>query len=134
MRALGYPFQFIPKGLSSTTSYETIVRAQVIDALMTNSGERVMRPRYGCDIQAALFDPTDELERNDAASQIETRLRDLVPRALVEGVTITAGDEGEVYINVAFRSTPYSDASTLVVPVSSSNFSTTQAALQAGST
>ena len=25
---------------------------------MTNQGERVFRPRYGCDIQAALFDPT----------------------------------------------------------------------------
>ena len=28
---------------------------------MTNQGERVFRPRYGCDIQAALFDPRDEL-------------------------------------------------------------------------
>ena len=66
------------------------MRGQVIDALMTNLGERVFRPRYGCDIQAALFDPTDELVRRDAAGQIKNRLEQLVTRAIVRSVTVTA--------------------------------------------
>ena len=71
VRALTFPFRIVPGGTLATTSrYEEIVRAQVIDGLMTNLGERVMRPNYGCDIQAALFDPSDELVRLDAASQI----------------------------------------------------------------
>ena len=60
--------------MSEVRGYEDLVRSQVIDALMTNQGERVFRPRYGCDVQAALFDPTDELVIKDAASRLKQAL------------------------------------------------------------
>ena len=54
-----FPFHLDSSGhIAATATYEEVVRCQVIDALMTNQGERVFRPRYGCDIQAALFDPS----------------------------------------------------------------------------
>jgi len=59
-KSINFPFTIGPNGIVvETTSYEMVVRAQVIDALMTNQGERVFRPRYGCDIQSSLFDPSD---------------------------------------------------------------------------
>ena len=45
MRALLYPFSLAPGGkLAETSDYAQIVRGQVIDALMTNLGERVYAP------------------------------------------------------------------------------------------
>ena len=91
MKALSFPFQLSVDGsLASTTDYAQVVRGQLIDALMTNLGERKMRPRHGCDIQSALFDPSQELERSDAAALLKGRLQSLVPRAMVKSVTTTS--------------------------------------------
>jgi uncharacterized protein len=121
--ALTFPFQLSASGVPMTTkSYEEVVRAQVIDALMTNMGERVFRPRYGCDIQAAIFDPADELMRRDAGGQIKQRLEQLVPRCIVREVTVdipTSGQRGVVNITILYRPSLYSADATLVVPVAS---------------
>ena len=76
------------------------MRCQVIDALMTNQGERVFRPRYGCDIQAALFDPTDELVRRDAGAQIKPAWSNWCPAAWCANIKVeipTTGQRG--YVN-----------------------------------
>jgi phage baseplate assembly protein W len=143
MIALKYPFQVDLSGkLSATINYDEVVRGQVIDALMTNQGERVMRPRYGCDIQAALFDPQDELARKDGASIIKNRLTQLVSRAMVRNVTMNIEDsragaetvftgamESAVVISVVYRSSLYATDTTLSVPTSS-EFVTRQRSIQ----
>jgi phage baseplate assembly protein W len=133
MRALEFPFRVGTDGsLATTADYAQIVRGQVIDALMTNLGERKMRPRYGCDLQAALFDPSEELERSDAAGILKGKLSALVPRALVRSVRVDvpapgkttnfigqSGGEGEVVISILYRPTPYAEDVNLAVPVAS---------------
>src|SRR4029077_13796106 len=132
MRAIHHPFNIDMAGhVEPTRSYEDVVRGQVIDALMTNRGERVMRPRYGCDVQAALFDPQDELVRRDAAGIIKERLASYVPQAYVRDVRIEIGlDEsrggiaepgisGAVMISVTYRISMYGTDTTVTVPTSS---------------
>jgi phage baseplate assembly protein W len=122
MRALWHPFSLAPGGkLADTSDYAQIVRGQIIDALMTNLGERVFRPRYGCDIQAALFDPSDELVRRDAAGQIKHRLEQLVTRAIIRSVIVTAGDPqpGYVTVKVVYRPALYATDAEIAVPVAS---------------
>ena len=121
--AITFPFHLNSNGMPATTaSYEEVVRAQVIDALMTNQGERVFRPRYGCDIQAALFDPSDELVRRDAASQIKNRLEQLVPRSIVRDCKVeipNEGPRGVVNVTILYRPSVYSSDTSLTVPVAS---------------
>jgi phage baseplate assembly protein W len=121
--ALSFPFQLSRSGkLATTQSYEEVVRAQVIDALMTNRGERVFRARYGCDVQAAVFDPSDELMRRDAGGQIKARLEQLVPRCIVRNVTVeipNTGPRGVINITILYRPSVYSTDTTLTVPVAS---------------
>lgn len=105
--------------MSENRSYEDLVRGQVIDALMTNQGERVFRPRYGCDVQAALFDPSDELVIKDAASRLKQSLESLVTRAIVRSVRIHEGEPGVVMIDVVYRPSLYATDVNLTVPVSS---------------
>jgi uncharacterized protein len=125
MRTLLHPFQLAPGGkLAETSDYAQIVRGQVIDALMTNLGERVFRPRYGCDIQSALFDPTDELVRRDAAGQIKKRLEQLVTRAIIRSVTVEANvpQPAWVTINVVYRPALYATDAEIAVPLASEFF------------
>lgn len=136
MKAIQYPFQIGLDGkIKETTNYDQIVRGQVIDAVMTNQGERVMRPRYGCDVQSALFDPTDELVRKDAASIVKTRLANLVPRAFIRDVEVSledittrsasvfvGGGQSAVVFDITYRSTLYNTDTTVSIPVSSSEF------------
>jgi len=122
MKALLFPFSLSPNGrVAETTDYNQIVRGQVIDALMTNLGERVFRPRYGCDIQAALFDPSDELMRHDAAGQIKGRLEHLVTRAIIRSVHVAISDPepGYVTIRVVYRAALYDTDREIAVPVAS---------------
>jgi phage baseplate assembly protein W len=131
-RAIRFPFQFSPsKRVQENLSYDDLVRGQVIDALMTNQGERVMRPRYGCDIQAALFDPTDELVRRDAAAMLKRRLEQFVTRAIIRSVSLDTAesvshysnlqwsDPSMVVITVVYRAALYATDTALTVPVSS---------------
>lgn len=119
MRAISFPFRLTAfKGVALAATNEEIVRGQVIDALMTNQGERVFRPRYGCDIQAALFDPRDELVRRDAASTIRKRLEDLVPRCIVRSIDVEAPvDSTVLFVNIVYRPSVLSADATLSVPI-----------------
>jgi hypothetical protein len=122
MQAIKFPFS-VSNGqtVQSTSSYEEIVRGQVVDALMTNQGDRVSRANYGCDIQSALFDPSDELVRADAGAYIKDKLQRFVPRCVVNSVRIESPDNeaGVIYISVAYQTSVYQNEQTLRVPVSS---------------
>ena len=119
-RALSFPFRLNNSGtLAECASYDEIVRGQVVDAVMTNQGERVMRPRYGCDIQSSLFDPADELERRDAGSVVKQRLSSFVSRAFIRSSVFTEGDPGVSYLSITYRATPYSTDASITIPVSS---------------
>lgn len=120
MRAIDFPFRLDSNGsLTECANYSNVVRSQVIDAVMTNLGERVMRPRYGCDFQAALFDPSDELVREDAASMIKTRLSALVTRAIVRSVTVELGEPNTVIVTILYRPSLYATDTVLALPVAS---------------
>jgi uncharacterized protein len=118
MRSIDFPFRFGPSGLALTENYSRIVRAQLVDTLMTNYRERIMRPDYGADIQSLLFNPADELRRDDSASIIQERLTYAVPRAIIDLVEIEGTREPSVVVvKVVYRVNSYTDPETLTVPV-----------------
>ena len=119
-RALSFPFRLNNTGkLAECANYDEVVRGQVVDAVMTNQGERVMRPRHGCDVQSALFDPADELERRDAGSVVKARLASFVTRAYIRSSVFREGEMGSAYLDISYRATPYSTDASITVPVSS---------------
>lgn len=120
MKALQFPFGVgTNHALSVTTSYDAIIRGQVIDAIMTNQGERAFRGTYGCDIRAALFDPSDNLVRSDAANYIKDRLQAFVPRIIVGEIAFTNEyfSEGLVYIDIKYRPSIVQDERSIRVSV-----------------
>lgn len=115
MIAFSVPFSVAKGSVGSTESYDKIVRDQLIDAVATNQGERVMNPDWGCNIQAVLYDPSSSLERFDAASYIRDRLIHMVPRALIRSVTVDVddGNPSVVYIDINYKASAYSPESSV---------------------
>jgi phage baseplate assembly protein W len=120
MRVFRVPLQLTQGSFITTTDYATVVHDQIVNALMTNRGERVFRSQYGMDFLGILFDPSDELSRQDGANQIMTKLSTLVPRAIIRSVTVTVdplqGSE-KVFIQIIWRAAPSDGDRTLSLPV-----------------
>ena len=133
MSAISFPFRIVNGKIAQTKTYPEVVRGQIIDALMTNQGERVFRPRYGCDIQSALFDPRDELVRRDAAAIIRTRLEQFVPRAIVIEVRVELpADSSIVYIIVRYRASLLASDEVLTIPIEPTSAFFNRAQLETG--
>jgi len=121
MRAFQYPFQIDVQGRIATTStYSEVVRGQLIDVLMTNFNERIMRPVYGSNLGAALFDPTDELVQVDAAQQVLTRINQWAPRVNVRRISFERDglQPNKLFVTVDYQAGPSDQARQLRVPVS----------------
>lgn len=100
-----------------TDDYDRIVRAQVIDVAATNQNERLMNPQWGCNLQAAVFEQSDGLERSDLGNYTTQRINSLLPRADVARTKVTASvqEPNVVYIGIDYRSSPYSPERTAEV-------------------
>jgi uncharacterized protein len=119
VKALLYPFQIDINGNVATTSdYEQICRGQLIDVLMTNRNERIMRPLYGSNMQGALFDPADELVRSDAANQVMQGIQQWAPRVTMQTVVFTSdhNQPGAVFVDVRYKAGPFAEVSQLKMP------------------
>lgn len=121
MKVIDFPIRINESGsLAYTEDYSKIVRGQIIDTLMTNFGERIMRPDYGVDLIGALFGPIDALRRGDLAGIIRDRLTYAVPRALIDSVLLNDDPGGEpsvLVVDVTYRVSSYADPETLTIPV-----------------
>ena len=121
MKALRFPFQIDSHGsVAATESYPDIIKGQVIDVLMTNYNERAMRNLYGANIQAALFDPGDELVRRDASNQVADALKSMAPRAVIRGVAFNIAPlrPGVVYVDVSYSAGVFDEARSIRLPTS----------------
>jgi phage baseplate assembly protein W len=61
MKTFSIPFRFSEGSVASNNNVDIAVKAQIIDYLMTNFGERVMRSNYGGNIQRLAFELNDPL-------------------------------------------------------------------------
>jgi hypothetical protein len=121
MRAINMPFHVDLQGrLATSTAYADLVRSELVDVLMTNQMERIMRPTYGADLQRVLFDPTDELVRSDAARQVMTTIQTFAPRVNMRTVRFTNQmiEPGGVFCDVTFQAGAFAEVQALRMPVS----------------
>lgn len=126
MKAFDVPLSIKNGTIAYTDNYDSIVKNQVIDALTTNQGERVMHPDWGCDIQSVLFDPSDMLERQDTAAYVRDRLVQFVPRSFIKSVLVdvSPSERNVVFIDIKYKASSYSPESSVTVGLDMSTKST----------
>jgi phage baseplate assembly protein W len=73
--------------------------------LRTLPGERVMQPRYGCDLTPMLFEPLTTSLITDLADRIRTAILYFEPRIIAENIRVAPDDalNGRILIEISYR-------------------------------
>lgn len=83
---------------------EADIRDSLHILLSTDIGERVMQPRYGCDLRRLLFEPLDATLNAYVKDLISNAILYFESRIILERVTLTPeAMEGRVMIELQYK-------------------------------
>lgn len=90
------------RDLQLTENEQDILQA-LHNLVMTNFGERLYNPNYGCDIRSLLFENITPHVESLVKDKIKTAIDNFEPRAkVVEIIAEGAPDENSLYISITF--------------------------------
>jgi len=105
---LGTGWSFPPTFRRSTRSVEMLsdeydIQSSLEILLSTRVGERVMQPKYGCNMEKLLFEPLDTTLQAYMKDLIRTAILYFEPRIILESITLEpVVNEGRININIEF--------------------------------
>lgn len=99
-------------------SNEDDIRQSLHILLSTSLGERVMRPKFGCNLRRLLFEPLDVTLQTYIRDVVEIAILYHEPRIIVEAVSVsTAAEEiGKILISIDYHVTITNARSNYVYP------------------
>jgi len=103
---LGFPYPIISTsgGYFAPVRGVNAIKADLLQLLMTNPGERVMTPDFGCALRKLCFEPLDNILTEQARDIIIAALTKWEPRIAVEAINVNPDyDTSSLYINILFR-------------------------------
>lgn len=91
MELLGcpYPIQKTPLGTLPTVYDVEAVKADILQLILTNPGERVMMPNFGTPLRNLLFEQNDPLIYEKIRQVIVASVTQWEPRIVVTEITVT---------------------------------------------
>jgi phage baseplate assembly protein W len=105
-------------GHTALAQHEEDIRQAIRIILLTNPGERVMRPTFGAGLNDFLFEPVTPGTMTALETRVREALIDEEPRIDVNAVTVTADDStsGRVLIDIVYRVRSSNAVANLVYP------------------
>jgi uncharacterized protein len=118
---LGVGFSFplaARRGQAEMAEYDEDVRQAIRIVLLTNRGERMMRPEFGAGLNEFLFEPINPTTMQSVRTRVEEALIDWEPRIDLSEVKVTAAADrpGSVLIAIAYRVRATNNVGNLVYP------------------
>lgn len=101
-----FPVSFDAQGEIQSALYEEDVRQALRVILGTNYGERAMRPDFGANLNAMLFEPMNTTTLSLVQHYVERALVEWEPRIDVLGVRVGIDDDpqrGRLLIEIDYR-------------------------------
>lgn len=106
---LGSGWSFPPRFMESTDGLELShnnqdIAESIFILLSTTPGERVMNPKYGCDLQSMVFSSMSTSNKTIIEDMINTAILYFEPRVRVVAITINSPDQlnGKLEINITY--------------------------------
>jgi len=100
-----FPPTFIPslQGVEMTEKVEDINRSLQI-LLTTRTGERIMQPKYGCNMDEMVFEPLSTTIKTIIKDKIRTAILYFEPRIDVTAISMDTTNEleGEIIIEIEY--------------------------------
>jgi len=105
-------------GQTEMAQYEEDVRQAVLIVLLTNPGERMMRPTFGAGLNDFLFEPINPTTMSTIEQRVEDALIDWEPRIDVISVSVTpdASSKATLRIDIVYRVRATNNVGNLVYP------------------
>ena len=101
---LSFPLRVDGTGRSATADGDAHVRELVELVLLTDPGERVMRPDFGCGARALVFAPVDDVLAAATQALVNAQLRQWLDDVVsVDAVQSELRDDGALVVTVAYR-------------------------------
>ncbi|MCD0470421.1 GPW/gp25 family protein [Flavobacterium sp. JAS] len=107
---LGIGWSFPPEFKVSTKEVtmltdEEDIKSSLEILLSTKIGERIMQPKYGCNMDELIFNPLNRTLKTFVSELIKTAILYHEPRIDVEKIDITKGDDlsGELLVLIDFK-------------------------------
>ena len=93
-----------PVAFNSTYSTIEQIKSNLVNLLLTNKGERVMNPEFGCDLRTVLFDGIVEDTIDSIRSLINTNVAIFVPEVTITNIGVTQDeDHNTISISMQYR-------------------------------
>jgi phage baseplate assembly protein W len=116
-RGFAYPLQTNARGGIRESQQAQKVRESILIILGTQHGERVMRPKFGCNLRSLVFAPNSAATANLARHYVEVGLGTWEPRIILDGVQVANDNEhGLLLINISYRLKSTYEPENLVYP------------------
>jgi phage baseplate assembly protein W len=105
-------------GQAEMAAYEEDVRQAILIVLLTNGGERVMRPTFGAGLKSFVFEPINPTTMAALQRRVEDALIDWEPRIDVVSVSVTPSPDllSTVLIDITYRVRATNSVGNLVYP------------------
>lgn len=88
-----YPVTKSSLGYFYSAKDTTVLKADILQLLLTNPGERVMMPEYGTGLRRLVFDPADDILAKAAQNAISTAIKRWEPRIAVTAINTSLDEE-----------------------------------------
>jgi uncharacterized protein len=88
----GVSFPLDTKGTGGVFTYNEgikSIRDGIIQLLLTNKGERIMRPGFGVNLRRSVFDQNDPLLAEGLKKQVTEAITTYEPRVVIKKLTVT---------------------------------------------
>lgn len=91
-----YPLVTTPRGVLAQSSDVDQIKADLLQLLLTNPGERCMLPTFGTPLRTLVFEPNDPALAFKAKQMISNAILQWEPRVVVTDISVAAqaGREG----------------------------------------
>lgn len=120
-RGIAFPPRVGSDGRVAWSEGDANVRDGIEITLMTQPGERLNLPAFGCGLAAALFEPNVPATHADIAERVRQALTAWEPRVTLDGVAVAADpdDPESAVVTISYRlvATRATEHIRLTVPV-----------------
>jgi len=97
---IDFPFRDSKKGfyfnLNSTD--KSAIRSDLMHLLLTNKGERLYLPDFGCDLRKYIFEPNDQITHDKIKDSLNESIKQYIPNLIVDEISFSHNDIDELII------------------------------------
>lgn len=115
-RGIAFPFGKSASSFPAAVSDAELVKQSIQQIILTSPGERVMRPDFGCNAYAFVFENNDEILAELIRAEVTGAIGRYEPRAIVRTV-LTERNASSIIITIKFVVSLTGQQETVSVPL-----------------